>query len=548
MAIKFKKSLLIFLAILAIAAFFRLWQLDTIPPGLYPDEAINGNDAYSNPGQIFYRENNGREGLFMNLIYVMFHIFGVSVWSLKIIPAVLGILTVFGIYFLAQEIFWIIKDKFDEKTIKFIGLASAFFLAVSFWHVNFNRISFRANFLPFIMTFFFYFLLKGFRRVLTENNRKLKKSTPYFVLAGFIFGLGFYTYTSFRMSVLSLGTVLFCYFLFFWKEKILKNYIYCVFILLSVIFITALPIGLYFLLSHPEDFVSRATGVSVFTQPNIPKAIIESLVKNLGMFNIYGDSNWRHNFSGSPELSFPVGILFLVGFAVSIKHFFVSLKKKDWKSFIVPCLLFSWFISLLSPGFLTYEGIPHALRVIGVIPVVFLFAGLGAWYIYDFAKRVIKNENILAVICLIFALSLVYGQYDKYFVKWAGNPAVQGSFAKDFVEMGNYLNSLPDDTAKYVIVNASGVLVPLPDGIPMPAQTIMFIERTKYGELQSVYLKPDELDKIAEAAGKTVIVAMNPNDGQLFEKLEIKFPQGIIEEIKINATNMSFKVFIVDKQ
>ena len=35
------------LVILALAAFLRLWQLDSFPPGLYHDEAYNGLDALS---------------------------------------------------------------------------------------------------------------------------------------------------------------------------------------------------------------------------------------------------------------------------------------------------------------------------------------------------------------------------------------------------------------------------------------------------------------------------------------------------------------------
>ena len=83
------KTFLLLLVILLIASFFRLWQLDTIPPGLYPDEAINGNEALSNPWKVFYPENNGREGLFINLISLSFSIFGISIWSLRIVPAVI---------------------------------------------------------------------------------------------------------------------------------------------------------------------------------------------------------------------------------------------------------------------------------------------------------------------------------------------------------------------------------------------------------------------------------------------------------------------------
>ena len=153
-----RKVLIFLLVIIAIAAFFRLWQLDLIPPGLYPDEAINGNEAISNPGKIFYPENNGREGLFINLIAGSFSIFGISVWSIRIISALIGILTVLGLYLLTKELF-----NQDENGSRFIALLASFFLAVSFWHVNFSRIGFRAILVPLILVFTFYFLSEGFR-------------------------------------------------------------------------------------------------------------------------------------------------------------------------------------------------------------------------------------------------------------------------------------------------------------------------------------------------------------------------------------------------
>ena len=59
MALKNKKY--IFLLIIAIAIFFRFFQLSSIPPGLYHDEAINANEAFfslENANyRIFYPEN-----------------------------------------------------------------------------------------------------------------------------------------------------------------------------------------------------------------------------------------------------------------------------------------------------------------------------------------------------------------------------------------------------------------------------------------------------------------------------------------------------------
>ena len=99
--------------------------------------------------------------------------------------------------------------------------------------------------------------------------------------------------------------------------------------LLIFIFITALPIGIHFL-QNPGDFVARAGGVSVFVQPNPLLAFGESLVKHLGMFNFYGDPNWRHNFAGSPMLPWPLGILFLIGIIFAIKESLRFLRTKNF--------------------------------------------------------------------------------------------------------------------------------------------------------------------------------------------------------------------------
>jgi len=62
---------LILTAILLLAAFFRFWQIGAIPPGLYPDEAMNGNNALealeTGDYKVFYSDNFGREGLFINI-------------------------------------------------------------------------------------------------------------------------------------------------------------------------------------------------------------------------------------------------------------------------------------------------------------------------------------------------------------------------------------------------------------------------------------------------------------------------------------------------
>jgi len=162
--------------------------------------------------------------------------------------------------------------------------------------------------------------------------------------------------------------------------------------------------------------------------------------------------------------------------------------------------------------------------VIGVIPVVYIFVALGGLKIYQFFERNNKRKKLLIFACLLFLIAISISEFNKYFVRWGKNSEVENAFSSDYVKMGNYLNSLSPEIQKYVIVNRPGVPVPWPKGIPMPAQTVMFIENTEFGQPQSTYLLPENLNRI-KIDKKTVIVPMK-YDENLFNELAQKFPQG----------------------
>jgi hypothetical protein len=371
--------------------------------------------------------------------------------------------------------------------------------------------------LPFVLVFSFYFLLKSYR----------KKSIFDSILAGIFFGLGFYTYTSFRMAVLILPFIFIPFRCLYKREGFQKKFLLLTsFFLLSTFFV-ALPIGIYFL-KNPQDFISRAAPVSIFKVENPTKEFLKSFILHLGMFNFYGDPNWRHNFSGKPMLFWPVGILFLIGFFISIKEAISSIKNKTFLLHTSYFLLLVWFFIMLLPGILTREGIPHSLRVIGVIPPVFIFSGLGAEWVYQILEKRIKNKIALFVLILVFLLFISISEFNKYFFVWAKRPEVKSEFTKEYLEMGKYLNSLPEDFEKYVIVNRSGIPVSWARGIPTPAQTIMFLEISKYGKIKSNYLLPEDIGKIKiEKRGVILPLICDPD---LIGKLKILFPEGKIKE------------------
>ncbi|MCD5396170.1 MAG: glycosyltransferase family 39 protein [Candidatus Pacebacteria bacterium] len=508
-----KQEIFFLILILLIASFFRFFDLGKIPPGLHPDEAINGNEAYLFPGKIFYPENNGREGLYINLIFLSFKIFGPSTSSIRAVSAFFGILTVLGLYLLAKEVFYYSKKK------NILALLCSFFLAISFWHTNFSRIGFRGVLLPFILVFFLYFLLLGIRQ----------KTTWLIICSGVFFGLGFHTYSSFRLAPLFLlGILIYLWFQEKWRFK--KFLIFGLKLLLPA-FLVALPLGIYFLF-NPSDFFGRLGPISIFAQENIISAFRKSLSQHLLMFNLFGDKNWRHNISGSPQLFWPIGIFFLVGLAIFVNRFHLYFEEKKLKNgfyYFIPLLGF--FVFLLA-GVLTYQGIPHSLRTIGTIPFVYLFSGFGSIWTVNLIKKITSKYKfgpfLLKTLIVVFFLFVVFNQANRYFVLFAKNKNVEGAFCKNFVEMGKYLATLPENIKKYVVVNEEGVPVSWINQIPMPAQTLIFQEIVTYRKIKSLYIKPEGLDKIK--LEKNSLVLLMREDEKLLEKLKEKYPEGKIKK------------------
>ncbi|MFA5084100.1 MAG: glycosyltransferase family 39 protein [Candidatus Paceibacterota bacterium] len=475
--------------VLLIAGFLRFYQITELPPGFYPDEAMNANNGIeaweTGDLKIFYPENNGREGLWMNIVGFLTFKFGHEPWIPRAVAAGFGLFTVLGVYFLAKELF-------SRK----IALLSAFFLATSFWHINFSRISFRAILAPFFLVWALYFLVKFLKEA--RSNGKTK-NILLAVTGGIFYGLGVHTYIAYRVTPVLILLILF----FYWFQNKDRDYrrkiaipVAC--FLISA-FIAAAPLLWYFL-NNPQDFLGRTSQISVFNSPSPVKALAINTFKTLGMFNFTGDNNWRHNYAGRPELFWPVGILFLLGIFLGIK---AIIKKKRIFEYTV---LFGWLVLAALPVIVSNEGLPHALRAILMAPPVFILAGIGGIWLYKIFFGMIQNKKALNIFVFVFLSLLVFEAYTTYFILWGQNRNAAGAFSADYMAIGRQLNALPKETPKYVIVKASGALV---NGIPMPAQTVMFITDTfspeKQKEKNIFYVLPEQINQIPENGYKVIL-------------------------------------------
>ena len=442
MTFSLKKEHILLFLVLTVAIFFRFYKIDSLPGGLFPDEAANGEDALSilnGDTRAFYERGLGREALYFYLLAISIKLFGIGVWQIHIVSALIGILTILAGYMLAKELF-------NSRVAFFAGI----FLATSYWHTTLSRTGFRAILLPLFSSLFFYFILVCYKT-------KIKKNRFIFAtLAGISLALGLYTYPSFRfMAVIMslMGSVL----LIFKRNALIENWKEICLGLLSFVVVVA-PLALYFM-RQPDMFFGRASYVSIFNSDinkgDLAGTFFDVLKKTILMFFTKGDLNWRHNVSGMSMINPFISLLFALGFTYS---FYKIIKTRIKYLFLV-----IWFLIMLFPALLTSEGIPHGLRVIGVLPVIFYFPAIALDKIIkrvqaQFPSKYAKKSLQTVVIAMLF-LSAAYNFY-LYFGISAQSPGFHYDYRSDLTIASAYINKRNKAETTYLVLDEYSVQTP----------------------------------------------------------------------------------------
>ncbi|MCX6766782.1 MAG: glycosyltransferase family 39 protein [Candidatus Moranbacteria bacterium] len=501
------------------ALFLRTYKLSTLPPGVYPDESVNGIDAITanatHHWQLFYTNNNGREGLFMNLIALGFSLFGVSVVTLKMWSVFFGTLTVLGMIVLGEELL----------ASRRAGLIAGFLTATSFWAINFSRISFRAIMLPFVLVWSIFFLIRGIQ----------KKKIIDYVFAGLFFGLGLHTYIAFRIAPLILVVLLAAFMIS--RKRFLTTHWKEILAFIVATTIIALPMLADFYI-HPNHFSGRTSEVSVFNPQVNQGHLLLTLGKSFGLtlaeFNFWGDQNWRQNLPPWPELFPTIGIFFLAGLVYFIYEFFWLLwrrirARERSERFILVALLLSWFFVMILPAAISFEGLPHALRSIGTMPVALLLATFSLEAVFKWAEKAKYAKYKEAIWTLLIVLIVGSGIWTvrMYFVDWGGSADVHGAFDEGYLNMSRYINGLPAGTPKYVVDNGPGIK--MQDGLQTSAEVIKLFTYQKADNV--VFVEPDVDLSTLKAPSK--IFLMNPDDGYI-NHIRQYFPGSLVEKLDMN--------------
>jgi 4-amino-4-deoxy-L-arabinose transferase-like glycosyltransferase len=452
------------LLILGYAAFLRLHQFTTLPPGLFHDEAMNGCNVLevleTHQYKAFYPENNGREGLYINVATVFVRLFGNQPWALRLPAVLFGVLTVWATYLLGAELF-----------SRSCGLLSAFFVATSFWHIMFSRFGLRAIAAPCFLAFTLYLLLRGMARL-----RDAKPWLGMLIVAGVIYGLGFYTYISYRATALLIAPLI--AFFLLRSQKVRRGPCLkasAVFVLTAAVVVAPLAVSF---LTVPS-FDQRISQLSVWSAPHPPLRVAANFLRTAAIIFARGEGDLRGNVPHRPNVFWPVAILFAAGAATASYTLYRRLVYRVRSPDLLPfAIALGWIIVAALPAILSA---PNSLRLILLVPAIFLLAGWAGIQAYRFLlSREMRFRAMPAILVLAFLAVCCYEPYRTYFQVWGKDPRV-AALTRDLMNVSRAMHSLPQEEPKYVVSSVPG---PAENGVPSALLSVAYLTQsyTKKGQ------------------------------------------------------------------
>ncbi|HBY97394.1 MAG TPA: hypothetical protein DEP84_26215, partial [Chloroflexi bacterium] len=372
----------ILLAVTALAAALRFYQLGVVPPGFQFDEAFNALDAarvLDGQRLLFLPDNGGREVVYTYLQAALASVFGLSVYTLRLASALAGIATVPLGYLLLR----MLLRQDSRRVAAFTSLV----LAISFWHLHFSHYGIRVILMPPILSGVFGFFWLGAQR---------GRLWPYFA-SGALAGLSVWTHPSGRLVPL----VLIVYVV--WQVGTgreasrsfqLRTRLTGLVVAGATALLVFLPLGLHFA-RDPLLFLGHASDVSVFSERVSTGSPLVALLRHsldvLGMFSWRGDREWIHNLAGRPVFDPLLSIPFWLGILLWVQR----LRRRDDPDRDALALLMLWSLVMLIPSVFS-DAPPNFSRTLPALPALFLAAGLGLTRlvmadlrlrIWDFGRR-----------------------------------------------------------------------------------------------------------------------------------------------------------------
>lgn len=331
-------------AILLLAALFRLALLQDVPPGISQDEALDaGMPAYILEGNhaLFFAQGYGHEPLYHYWSVPFYLIFGESLLTARLPVVFLGLLLV------ALTLRWA-KAWFGLLAALIAGAG----IAISWWPVVFSRVGVRPIMMPVLLVAAAIFWQKR----------------PW--LAGLLLGLSFYTYTAARIVLLiPLLHAVLLWLLARRSEDDATRYAVALrgaLVIFAVAVAVAAPMQITLWLDPGlQQRVDQLSAPLQALRAGNVGPVLDATLSTLGVFSFTGDPRWTYTLPERPLFDWFTAIFFYGGLLLALWR---------WRQPKYSLLLI-WLGVTLLPSALTPQA-PSTVRLVGAIPVVYLLPGL----------------------------------------------------------------------------------------------------------------------------------------------------------------------------
>ncbi len=457
--------LLIVLAILAVAAAFRLWRIDSLPPGFHFDESFEGLEAWrilTDPTYrpVFLTGNFGVPPLnaYANaLMFGLFQLFGgeAGPTAMRVTAAVFGVLGVLAVFALGREL-----RRLEPALSPAFPFLAATVLAIMRWHVHFSRMGIEPVIVPLAWALATWLLLRGWRT----------GSWFSFLGLGVVLAACLYTYQgAWIIPFLVLFTALH---LALVDRPRLRPRAVQLLAAAGLALLLALPLAAFFL-RNPDLLLLRPSQIAITGEQAAPTGFWQNTwatAKMFWPFGATGDLDPRRNLPGAPALSLWLAVPFWIGLGMAVWR----IRQPAYGLLVVG------LAGLVLPG-LVSEYAPHFHRILGAAaPTALLVALPLAWLWSQAAERAPWGGSkqpaghkspalqsppesqprrfsfrspfafLLPLLILALLIAAALTSARDYFVRWAKLPDLYYAFDVGLWDLGRWIAGQPAETPIYL--------------------------------------------------------------------------------------------------
>lgn len=419
------------------AAWLRVYRLGDLPPGWRDDEVVETtvHAALVLEGRtpLYFPQAEGHEPLYHYLSAGWIALVGRSLFGVRLLSALLGVVSVAALYRLARRLFG-----------PAAALLAAAGLALSFWGLMYARFKLRHVGEVVLMLLAF----EAFWRAGGRNDGPASPALPpkggkgvigsrgwWAMLGGVWLAGAVYTYYAGRVApviLLAFGV----YLAVFHREWLRARWR-----------VWALGLGVAAVLVVPlAAAIARTPGsearigvvgapLAALLRGDAGPALANTL-GTLGMFAFTGDPEALYNIPGRPVFE-PLGaLLFAIGVGVALWRW-----RQPRQAFVL-----LWLVGGLAPAFVS---VPAASlgHTIAAQPVAYVFPALGLASVAAAARDWRSGGIVTVGLALAFLVVTARRDLTDYFVRWPALPEVRRLYRADLHEAAPALRALPAGSA-----------------------------------------------------------------------------------------------------